>query len=137
MEFITNVERFVELHKNIAAAQKAMKDSKKEKTILGKQILEYMMTHHMATHEVDGFTVVNKETEVKGKLSLEMIEAMLENLIGDTVTHEYIDKILSALMNQETTGDVKNTLVIKKLKEPKEPKQKKGKKTADDGDDDN
>jgi hypothetical protein len=134
MEFITNVERFVELHKNIAAAQKAMKDSKKEKTILGKQILEYMMTHHMATHEVDGFTVVNKETEVKGKLSLEMIEAMLENLIGDTVTQDYVDKILSALMNQETTGDVKNTLVIKKLKEPKEPKQKKGKKTADDDD---
>ena len=132
MEFITNVERFVELHKNIAAAQKAMKDSKKEKTILGKQILEYMMTHHMATHEVDGFTVVNKETEVKGKLSLEMIEAMLENLIGDTVTQDYVDKILSALMNQETTGDVKNTLVIKKLKEPKEPKQKKGKKTVDD-----
>jgi hypothetical protein len=132
MEFIANVERFVELHKNIAAAQKAMKDSKKEKTILGKQILEYMMTHHMAVHEMDGFSVINKETEVKGKLSLEMIEAMLENLIGDTVTQDYVDKILSALMNQETTGDVKNTLVIKKLKEPKEPKQKKGKKTADD-----
>jgi len=132
MEFITNVERFVELHKNIAEASKAMKDSKKEKTILGKQILEYMVTHHMASHEIDGFTVVNKETEVKGKLSLEMIEAMLENLIGDTVTQDYVDKILSALMNQETTGDVKNTLVIKKLKEPKEPKQKKGKKTADD-----
>jgi len=135
MEFITNVERFVELHKNIAEASKAMKDSKKEKTILGKQILEYMMTHHMAVHEMDGFSVINKETEVKGKLSLEMIEAMLENLIGDTVTQDYVDKILSALMNQETTGDVKNTLVIKKLKEPKEPKQKKGKKSADDGGD--
>jgi hypothetical protein len=133
MEFITNVERFVELHKNIAEASKAMKDSKKEKTILGKQILEYMIAHHMSSHEIDGFTVVNKETEVKGKLSLEMIEAMLENLIGDTVTQDYVDKILSALMNQET-GDVKNTLVIKKLKEPKEPKQKKGKKTADDDD---
>jgi len=131
MEFITNVERFVELHKNIVEAQKAMKDSKKEKTILSKQILEYMMTHHMSSHEIDGFTVVNKETEVKGKLSLEMIEAMLENLIGDTVTQDYVDKILSALMNQET-GDVKNTLVIKKLKEPKE---KKSKKSADDGDD--
>ena len=130
MEFITNVERFVELHKNIAEASKAMKDSKKEKTILGKQILEYMMTHHMAAHEVDGFSVINKETEVKGKLSLEMIEAMLENLIGDTVTQDYVDKILSALMNQET-GDVKNTLQIKKIKEPK---QKKGKK-SEDGDD--
>ena len=131
MEFITNVERFVELHKNIAAAQKAMKDSKKEKTILGKQILEYMMTHHMSSHEIDGFTVVNKETEVKGKLSLEMIEAMLENLIGDTVTQDYVDKILSALMNQET-GDVKNSLQIKKIKEPKEKKSKKSQ-----GDDDN
>jgi hypothetical protein len=131
MEFITNVERFVELHKNIAEASKAMKDSKKEKTILGKQILEYMVNHHMAVHEVDGFSVINKETEVKGKLSLEMIEAMLENLIGDTVTQDYVDKILSALMNQET-GDVKNSLQIKKIKEPK---QKKGKKSADDGDD--
>jgi hypothetical protein len=130
MEFITNVERFVELHKNIAEASKAMKDSKKEKTILGKQILEYMMTHHMAAHEVDGFSVINKETEVKGKLSIEMLEAMLENLIGDTVTQDYVDKILSALMNQET-GDVKNTLQIKKIKEPKE---KKSKKSAD-GDD--
>lgn len=131
MEFITNVERFVELHKNIAEASKAMKDSKKEKTILGKQILEYMLTHHISSHEIDGFTVVNKETEVKGKLSLEMIEAMLENLIGDTVTQDYVDKILSALMNQET-GDVKNTLVIKKLKEPKEKKEKKSKKSAND-----
>lgn len=133
MEFITNVERFVELHKNIAEASKMMKDSKKEKTILGKQILEYMMTHHMAAHEVDGFSVINKETEVKGKLSIEMIEAMLENLIGDTVTQDYVDKILSALMNQET-GDVKNSLVIKKIKEPKEKKEKKSKKSAGDGD---
>ena len=133
MEFIANVERFVELHKNIVAAQKAMKDSKKEKTMLGKQILEYMIAHHMATHEIDGFTVVNKETEVKGKLSIEMLEAMLENLIGDTVTQDYVDKILSALVNQET-GDVKNTLVIKKLKEPKEKKEKKSKKSANDDD---
>ena len=81
----------------------------------------------MSSHEVDGFTVVNKETEVKGKLSIEMLEAMLENLIGDTVTQDYVDKILSALMNQET-GDVKNSLQIKKIKEPK---QKKGKKSAD------
>lgn len=131
MEFITNVERFVELHKNIAEASKAMKDSKKEKTILGKQILEYMITHHIPSHEVDGFTVVNKETPVKGKLSLEMIEAMLENLIGDTVTQDYVDKILTALANTGE-GDVKNTLAIKKAKEPKE---KKSKKSADDYDD--
>ena len=125
MEFISNVERFVELHKNIAEASKLMKDSKKEKTILGKQILEYMMTHHMTVHDVDGFSVINKESNVKGKLSLEMIEAMLENLIGDTVTQDYVDKILNALMNQET-GDVKNSLQIKKIKEPKQKKGKKG-----------
>lgn len=134
MEFITNVERYVELHKNIAEASKAMKDSKKEKTILGKQILEYMMTHHLSSHEVDGFTVINKETEVKGKLSLEMIEAMLENLIGDTVTQEYVEKIVTALMNTGE-GDVKNSLQIKKIKEPKEPRGKKGKKSE--GGDDN
>lgn len=134
MEFITNVERFVELHKNIAEASKLMKDSKKEKTILGKQILEYMIAHHMSSHEVDGFTVVNKESEVKGKLSLEMIENMLEGIIGETVTQSYVDKIVTALANTGE-GDVKNTLQIKKIKEPKEPRGKKGKKSADDYDD--
>ena len=127
MEFVNNAERFVELHKNILDAQKAMKDAKKEKTILGKQILEYMLAHHMTSHEVDGFTVVNKETEKKGKLSLEMIETMLENLIGDTMTQEYVDRVLSALVDTESTGEVKNTLQIKKIKEPK-----KSKKSADD-----
>jgi hypothetical protein len=130
MEFITNVERFVELHKNIAEAAKLMKDSKKEKTILGKQILEYMVTHHMASHEVDGFTVINKEVEVKGKMTLEMVEAMLEGIIGETISQEYIDRIVTALANTGE-GDVKNTLSIKKIKEPK---QKKSKKSAD-GDD--
>ena len=124
MEFITNVERFVELHKNIAEASTLMKDSKKEKTILGKQILEYMMTHHMAAHEVDGFSVINKETEVKGKMTLEMVEAMLEGIIGETISQEYIDKIVTALANTGE-GDVKNTLQIKKIKEPKEKKSKK------------
>ncbi len=124
MEFITNVERFVELHKNIAEASKAMKDSKKEKTILGKQILEYMIAHHISSHEVDGFTVVNKETEVKGKMTLEMVEAMLEGIIGDTVTQEYVDRIVTALANTGE-GDVKNTLQIKKIKEPKAKKGKK------------
>ena len=127
MEFVNNTERFVELHKNILDAQKAMKDAKKEKTILGKQILEYMLAHHMTSHEVDGFTVVNKETEKKGKLSLEVIESMLENLIGDTMTQEYVDRVLSALVDTESTGEVKNTLQIKKIKEPK-----KSKKSADD-----
>ena len=81
MEFITNVERFVELHKNIAEASKAMKDSKKEKTILGKQILEYMMTHHMAAHEVDGFSVFAIEERVNINLEIEFKEApeRLEN----------------------------------------------------------
>jgi hypothetical protein len=128
MEFISNVERFVELHKNIAEAAKLMKDSKKEKTILGKQILEYMVTHHMASHEVDGFTVINKEVEVKGKMTLEMVEAMLEGIIGETISQEYIDRIVTALANTGE-GDVKNTLSIKKIKEPK-----KSKKSTGDGD---
>ena len=81
----------------------------------------------MTSHEVDGFTVVNKETEKKGKLSLEVIESMLENLIGDTMTQEYVDRVLSALVDTESTGEVKNTLQIKKIKEPK-----KSKKSADD-----
>ena len=127
MEFVHNTERFVELHKNILDAQKAMKDAKKEKTILGKQILEYMLTHHMTSHEVDGFTVINKEFEKKGKLSLEMIETMLEKIIGDTMTQEYVDRVLSALVDTENTGEVKNTLQIKRIKEPK-----KSKKSADD-----
>jgi len=131
MEFISNVERFVELHKNIAEAAKLMKDSKKEKTILGKQILEYMVTHHMASHEVDGFTVINKEVEVKGKMTLEMVEAMLEGIIGETISQEYIDRIVTALANTGE-GDVKNTLSIKKIKEPK-----KSKKSADGDNDDN
>jgi len=134
MEFISNVERFVELHKNIAEASKAMKDSKKEKTILGKQILEYMVTHHMSSHEVDGFTVVNKESEVKGKMTLEMVEAMLEGIIGETISQEYVDRIVTALANTGE-GDVKNSLQIKKIKEPKEPRGKKGKKSQGDGDD--
>jgi hypothetical protein len=129
MEFISNIERFVELHKNILNAQKAMKDSKKEKAILGKQILEYMTSHRLSSHEVDGFAVITKETEKKSKLSLEMVEAMLENLIGDTLTQEYVDKVLSALVDTESSGEIKTTLQIKKVKAPKE---KKSKKTNDD-----
>lgn len=131
MEFITNTERFVTLHKNIIDSQKAMKDAKKEKTILGKQILEYMLNHHMESHDVDGFTMINKETEKKGKLSIEMVEAMLEHIIGEPMSQEYVDKILSALVDTESTGEKKNTLQVKKIKEKKEPKEKKSKKSAD------
>jgi len=134
MEFISNIERFVSLHKNILNAQKAMKDSKKEKAILGKQILEYMTSHRLASHEVDGFSVLTKETEKKSKLSLEMVEAMLENLIGDTLTQEYVDKVLSALVDTESSGEIKTTLQIKKVKEPKEKKEKKSKKATNEDD---
>ena len=127
MEFVANAERFIALHKNIIDSQKSMKDAKKEKTILGKQLLEYMLLHGMGSHEVDGFSMVNKETEKKGKLSIEMVEAMLENLIGDTMTQEYVDKVLSALVDTESSGEMKSTLQVKKIKEPSKTKKSKSK----------
>jgi len=71
---------------------------------------------------------------VKGKMTLEMVEAMLEGIIGETISQEYVDRIVTALSNTGE-GDVKNTLQIKKIKEPKEPRGKKGKKSQGDGDD--
>lgn len=127
MEFVANAERFIALHKNIIDSQKSMKNAKKEKTILGKQLLEYMLSHKMESHEVDGFTMISKESEKKGKLSIEMVEAMLENLIGDTMTQEYVDKVLTALVETESSGEMKNTLQIKKVKEPSKNKKSKSK----------
>jgi hypothetical protein len=125
MEFIKQTERFVELHKNILDANKLLKDSKKEKTILGKEILEYMVSHRMETHEHDGFAIVAKEVEKKGKMSIEFIENLLENLIGDMLDEEKIQQIVNALVESESTGDTKNVLSIKKMKEPKKPRGKK------------
>ena len=127
MEFIKNVERFVELHQNIVAANQTLKDSKKEKTMLGKQILEYMMTHHIQEQECDGFVVTNKETERKGKLEIEFIEALLENTIDTVIDQSKFEQIINAIV-EGTPSETKNSLGIKKFKEQKE---KKSKKTAD------
>jgi hypothetical protein len=131
MEFIKQTERFVELHKNILDANKLMKDAKKEKTILSKEILEYMVSHRMETHEHDGFAIVAKEVEKKGKMSIEFIENLLNNLIGDMLDEEKIHDIVSALVESETTGDTKNVLSIKKMKEKKTPRGKKGAPAAE------
>lgn len=125
MEFVKKAERFVEINKNILDANKLMKDAKKEKTILGKEILEYMTSHRMEAHEHDGFVILAKEIEKKTKMSIEFIENMLENLIGDTLDEEKIREIISALVDSETTGDTKHVLSIKKVKEPKKPRGKK------------
>ena len=131
MEFVKNIERFVELHKNITSANQTLKDSKKEKTILGKQILEYMMSHAIQEHECDGFNVVAKETEKKGKIDLEMIEGMMENMIGETVNQEHVERMVTVLADSLSSGETKVSLSIKKIKEPKKPRGKKGRNTEE------
>ncbi|AAC96582.1 hypothetical protein PBCV1_A214L [Paramecium bursaria Chlorella virus 1] len=130
MEFVKNIERFVELHQNILSANQALKDSKKEKTILGKQILEYMMSHAIQEHAHDGFTVIAKESEKKGKIDLEMIEGMMENMIGETVNQEHVERMVTMLADSLSSGETKVSLSIKKIKE-KKPRGKKGRKTED------
>lgn len=132
--FIKNVERYVELHKNLAEAAKTTKDMRKEKTILGKELLEYMMQHQIADHVHDGFEIINKIREVKNKLSVEMIEGMLENFVNENLDAEKIDRIVTAIVESEMSGDTKNALVVKKVKEPKKPRGKKGQDTETEGD---
>ena len=124
--FIKNVERYVQLHKNLAEAAKTTKDMRKEKTILGKELLEYLIQHQIDNHIHDGFEIINKIREVKNKLSVEMIEGMLENFVNENLDSEKIDRIITAIVESELTGDTKNALVIKKVKEPKKPRGKKG-----------
>lgn len=131
MEFVKNIERFVELHQNIVSANQALKDSKKEKTILGKEILEYMMSHAIQEHAHDGFNVIAKETEKKGKIDLEMIEGMMENMIGETVNQEHVERMVTMLADSLSSGETKASLSIKKIKEEKKPRGKKGRKTED------
>jgi hypothetical protein len=123
--FIHNVERYVELHKNLTEAAKTTKDMRKEKTMLGKELLEYMMQHQIADHTHDGFEIINKIREVKNKLSVEMIEGMLENFVNENLDAEKIDRIVTAIVESEMSGDTKNALVVKKVKEPKKPRDKK------------
>lgn len=130
MEFIKNVERFVELHQNIITANQTLKDSKKEKTMLKKQILEYMMTHHILEHHCDGFVVINKETERKGKLEIEFIQALLENVIDEVIDQVKYERIINAII-EGIPSEIKNSLSIKKFKPANESKEKKSKKTDD------
>lgn len=127
--FINSIERFVELHKNLIDAAKTTKDMRKEKATLGKEILDYMVQHNIKDHVVDDFEIINVEREVKAKLTLETIEAMLEAVVNETLDQEKIDSIVSAISAAETTGETKNALSIKKKK--KQPKERKSKKSSD------
>ncbi|ABT14684.1 hypothetical protein NY2A_B285L [Paramecium bursaria Chlorella virus NY2A] len=131
MEFISAIERFVELHQNILNANQALKDAKKEKAILYKQILEYMTSHAIQSHTHDGFDIIAKESEIKGKIDLEMIEHMMENMIGETVSQEHVEKMITSLADNLSSGDIKTTLSIKKIKGPKKSRSKKSKKNEE------
>ena len=132
--FINTVERYVELHKNLMEASKASKDMRKEKTALGKELLEYMIQHQIADHVHDGLEIINKTREVKNKLSVELIEGMLENFVNENLDAEKIGRIVTAIVESEMSGDTKNALVVKKVKEPKKPRAKKGQNTETEGD---
>jgi hypothetical protein len=82
----------------------------------------------------DGFELVNKERDVKNKLSIEMIEGMLENFVNENLDQDKIDRIVNAIVESEVSDEKKNALVVKKIKEPKQPRGKKGKKTDDGAD---
>ena len=132
--FVNNVERYVELHKNLMEAAKTTKDMRKEKTALGKELLEYMIQHQIADHVHDGLEIINKTREVKNKLSVELIEGMLENFVNENLDAEKIGRIVTAIVESEMSGDTKNALVVKKVKEPKKPRAKKGQNTETEGD---
>jgi hypothetical protein len=125
MDFIKNVERYIELHQNLINVAKTTKDMRKEKTILGKELLEYMMSHNIKEHAYEDFELINNEKEVKNKLSLEIIEGMLEQFNNETLDQGKIDSIISAIANSENSGDIKNSLSIKKKKQPRQPRKKK------------
>ncbi|AGE50316.1 hypothetical protein ATCVCanal1_804L [Acanthocystis turfacea Chlorella virus Canal-1] len=125
MEFIKNIERYVELHVNLIEVAKTTKDMRKEKTILGKELLEYMISHNIKEHSYEDFDIINNEKEVKNKMSLEVVEGMLEQFCNETLDQEKIDSIISAIANSEMSGDTKNSLSIKKKKSEKKPRKSK------------
>jgi GTPase involved in cell partitioning and DNA repair len=125
MDFIRNVERYVELHQNLIDVAKTTKDMRKEKTILGKELLEYMMSHNIKEHAYEDFELINNEKEVKNKMSLEIIEGMLEQFNNEVLDQQKIDSIISAIANSEMSGDIKNSLSIKKKKGEKKPRKSK------------
>ena len=131
MEFIRNVERYVELHQNLIEVAKTTKDMRKEKTILGKELLEYMISHNIREHSYEDFDLINNEKEVKNKMSIEVIEGMLEQICNEVLDQQKIDRIVSAIANSELSGDTKNSLSIKKQKKKGEKKPRKSKKQAE------
>jgi len=125
MDFLKNIERYVELHQNLIDVAKTTKDMRKEKTILGKELLEYMVSHNIKEHSYEDFDIINNEKEVKNKMSLEIIEGMLEQFNNEVLDQQKIDSIISAIANSEMSGDVKNSLSIKKKKGEKKPRKSK------------
>jgi hypothetical protein len=125
MDFIKNVERYVELHQNLIDIAKTTKESRKEKTILGKELLEYMVSHNIKEHSYEDFDIINNEKEVKNKMSIEVIEGMLEQICNEVLDQQKIDRIISAIANSELSGDTKNSLSIKKKKGEKKPRKSK------------
>ena len=125
MDFLKNVERYVELHQNLIDVAKTTKDMRKEKTILGKELLEYMVSHNIKEHTYEDFDIINNEKEVKNKMSIEVIEGMLEQFNNEVLDQQKIDRIVSAIANSELSGDTKNTLSIKKKKGEKKPRKSK------------
>ena len=125
MDFLRNVERYVELHQNLIDIAKTTKESRKEKTILGKDILEHMVSHKMLEHSYEDFELINNEKEVKNKMSIDIIEGMLEQFCNETLDQQKIDSIISAIANSELSGDTKNSLSIKKKKGEKKPRKSK------------
>jgi len=125
MDFLRNVERYVELHQNLIDVAKTTKDMRKEKTILGKELLEYMVSHNIKEHTYEDFDIINNEKEVKNKMSIEVIEGMLEQFNNEVLDQQKIDRIISAIANSELSGDTKNSLSIKKKKGEKKPRKSK------------
>jgi hypothetical protein len=125
MDFLKNIERYVELHQNLIDVAKTTKDMRKEKTILGKELLEYMISHNIREHTYEDFDIINNEKEVKNKMSIEIIEGMLEQFCNETLDQQKIDSIISAIANSELSGDTKNSLSIKKKKGEKKPRKSK------------
>jgi hypothetical protein len=125
MDFLKNIERYVELHQNLIDVAKTTKDMRKEKTILGKELLEYMVSHNIKEHTYEDFDIINNEKEVKNKMSIEIIEGMLEQFCNETLDQQKIDSIISAIANSELSGDTKNSLSIKKKKGEKKPRKSK------------
>lgn len=131
MEFIKNIERYVELHQNLIDAAKTTKDMRKEKTILGKELLEYMVSHNIKEHAYEDFDILAVEKEVKNKMSIEIVEGMLEQFCNETLDQQKIDSIVSAIANSELSGDTKFSLSIKKQKKKTENKRKSKKQTEE------